>query len=880
MEHRLIHLTAAEKRALERVAGLQASGATLNTAGQAALAQAYTPGSMTATSTNPKNYDVTVTGSPSSQLRVNPRRAEQIAGAPTINPDTLQPEYAAGSQAAQHQAAVAENQAAGSVQTRQAAPSTILGAPTAGAGGQPGALGFNPSAVSVGQDTLNFDAQIIDLKNKIADAHGRSQIDSAMWERGGGMEAPAGWKPGTNTGQRAAGEEQSYREQLANLERQKADQDAKAADEARIAEEKRQAEIKAGREKGEGATSVKQETGGTPLSMNLSDLPPALASAIDPLNRFSQTTEKNAAKTRDETIADLDQDKKDALKILESGKEDALKILKEKLDLAERSDKLTREQAKLNEQALLQTNEIAQMRIDLDSQYQISNQRKQNIQTELENRRYAARTGINMDSGGLEWMHREVQKGVDAINYIAQSASLGSLDLLGKRSAIIKQYDLDMKTADYNADVSYQNAYTDFGNEMKSLKSDYGATAKDVREGKKKAREDYATRVFEADKIRAQGYKDAYMKVYDMEIEVKKQENIDKRADIRMRFQESQADKRMQMTIDNQNRQQMNADKTRENQSADDVRSLKSNVMQQPDVKTYLTLKSSLASMQPLLDELVTTKDPNKIGAIKELTMTLIAKAADPTTGVREGEITKFGKNQTWVQRVKAANNAIFGGDMTGLTKEAIGAYSELLKLQVNEQNANAVSQFAPIIGAIVTHNNRAQYFPLNPVDILPPELLQDAADAFNSYTSAESRIGEGYNFEWDNKPVSTEDSYGLFQINMDPSYAEGRRKNLGLQNNEELYNPEVNINAAYQISGGGKDWTPWTTYTSGTYQKYLGFNTQGKMGEQEANVLKNQLQYAGFSGKSLEEAFAIIMAESGGRPTARYNPSSINSNA
>lgn len=145
-EHRLIHLTAAEKRALARVAGLQASGATLNTAGQAALAKAYTTGSMTATSTDPTKIDaMVVTGAPSSQLRVNSRRAEEIAGSPNIDPDTLQPTYDPNSQAGQHQAAVADNQAAGTIQTRQASDTGVIGAPTAGAMGQTGAVGYNPT---------------------------------------------------------------------------------------------------------------------------------------------------------------------------------------------------------------------------------------------------------------------------------------------------------------------------------------------------------------------------------------------------------------------------------------------------------------------------------------------------------------------------------------------------------------------------------------------------------------------------------------------------------------------------------------------------------------------------------------------------------------
>lgn len=37
------------------------------------------------------------------------------------------------------------------------------------------------------------------------------------------------------------------------------------------------------------------------------------------------------------------------------------------------------------------------------------------------------------------------------------------------------------------------------------------------------------------------------------------------------------------------------------------------------------------------------------------------------------------------------------------------------------------------------------------------------------------------------------------------------------------LKDPAANMAAAYEISHGGKDFTPWTTYTSGKYRSFLG---------------------------------------------------------
>jgi hypothetical protein len=62
------------------------------------------------------------------------------------------------------------------------------------------------------------------------------------------------------------------------------------------------------------------------------------------------------------------------------------------------------------------------------------------------------------------------------------------------------------------------------------------------------------------------------------------------------------------------------------------------------------------------------------------------------------------------------------------------------------------------------------------------------------------------------------DNSYGLWQINMLGELGSARRKKFGLANNEELFTPSVNARAMMAISGGGKNWTPWTTYTRGLY--------------------------------------------------------------
>lgn len=66
------------------------------------------------------------------------------------------------------------------------------------------------------------------------------------------------------------------------------------------------------------------------------------------------------------------------------------------------------------------------------------------------------------------------------------------------------------------------------------------------------------------------------------------------------------------------------------------------------------------------------------------------------------------------------------------------------------------------------------------------------------------------------------DDSYGLWQINMLGSLGPARRKSLGLSANSDLFNPQTNAKAMKEISSGGGNFSPWSTYTNGSYLKFL----------------------------------------------------------
>lgn len=66
------------------------------------------------------------------------------------------------------------------------------------------------------------------------------------------------------------------------------------------------------------------------------------------------------------------------------------------------------------------------------------------------------------------------------------------------------------------------------------------------------------------------------------------------------------------------------------------------------------------------------------------------------------------------------------------------------------------------------------------------------------------------------------DDSYGLWQINMLGSMGPARRKQFGISDNSQLYDPQINAKAMAQISQNGGNFSPWSTYTNQAYRKFF----------------------------------------------------------
>jgi len=98
--------------------------------------------------------------------------------------------------------------------------------------------------------------------------------------------------------------------------------------------------------------------------------------------------------------------------------------------------------------------------------------------------------------------------------------------------------------------------------------------------------------------------------------------------------------------------------------------------------------------------------------------------------------------------------------------------------------------------------------------------------------------------------PTGMDDSYGLFQINMennDPrNPGMGTKRNeaylkkyasIGYTGPESLKDPYINAQIAYDISKGGTNFRPWTTYTSGKYLQHTSGVTSANVGNKTVNI-------------------------------------------
>jgi hypothetical protein len=94
----------------------------------------------------------------------------------------------------------------------------------------------------------------------------------------------------------------------------------------------------------------------------------------------------------------------------------------------------------------------------------------------------------------------------------------------------------------------------------------------------------------------------------------------------------------------------------------------------------------------------------------------------------------------------------------------------------------------------------------------------------------------------------SPDNSFGLWQINMEGDMGKDRRKRFGLTSNGDLYNPATNARVAKLIHKEQGWERGWTTYANGKYKKFM--NGDGTTPQEAANGTSGASTDTSWSGK------------------------------
>jgi len=122
------------------------------------------------------------------------------------------------------------------------------------------------------------------------------------------------------------------------------------------------------------------------------------------------------------------------------------------------------------------------------------------------------------------------------------------------------------------------------------------------------------------------------------------------------------------------------------------------------------------------------------------------------------------------------------------------------------------------------------------------------------------------------------DNSYGLWQINMIGSMGPARRRQFDIANNEALFDPQKNADAAWLVSNKGKNWVPWSVFKNGTYTKHMAVTTpvaKELVETAKKNMPSNPLDYLfGDIGDAIGDVKDNITGalDIGGAITAAFN--------
>lgn len=285
------------------------------------------------------------------------------------------------------------------------------------------------------------------------------------------------------------------------------------------------------------------------------------------------------------------------------------------------------------------------------------------------------------------------------------------------------------------------------------------------------AYKEYKSDIQTAAKTNYDSYMAAAKMVSDTYSEMEKTRQAEAKADLAYERQQKDLDRREETAFDREMRAADRADTRaetaqdkyeRNNEIADRklVKTEFEKIAGRETVKNYSSLRDTQKKITALVaDAKANPNDSQKVGAAIQLAMTLTAKGSDPTTGVRDGELAKFGMGQSVIDKVAAFGKKVSGGDLTGITIDMVEAYAQASELLSETQRQEAQAEYAGAINALVEFNTRSRFENINPATITLPSGLSFPDWAVKSYYEDEEAAASDTSFDVDWEDQSTWES-------------------------------------------------------------------------------------------------------------------------
>lgn len=254
-------------------------------------------------------------------------------------------------------------------------------------------------------------------------------------------------------------------------------------------------------------------------------VPPEIASAYLPSILGAEGQKADATDTFNAIMEGIAQDRQFSAQIFQQGLQSATEQRERQIQFDREINELQRERDMEIQRKNFAEVDQQEKLFELETRRAEALQRDANIESELQNRRLAAKLGINFDTGGLQWMQDQVRKGKETLEFLIQRAAIEHKSFSNKRIEIANEFGLNMKAVDLESRKDYAQAWKDYNDTLGDLKKNSMLDRKEMRKEEQAAAKSYGDRLYDIDTKTTEAYRDMQLKAFDHYTATKKEES-------------------------------------------------------------------------------------------------------------------------------------------------------------------------------------------------------------------------------------------------------------------------------------------------------------------------------------------------------------------